>query len=321
MGFLPFQIMGKLGDHLSPIRGSFRRNNTARWFGLLGRPSLQYQLGLSDDLGLPDSLTAVAALGGTRTNTVALTDQMELNTSVKLFGGFNLKSRYTWEQGSRSGSSSADMLYDASQTFPGFGIQWSSMNRLPILKYLINSANFDLNYERKYTKRGQGGLEDENLLSKSDATTYSPSWSARWKGNIRTNLRTRFTTSLQEDWREGTMRGKSGREERDITFSINYSFSAAKGIPLLFWKLKLKSNLDVTLDVNTRGNRQKQSIGEEELRLKLDERERSIRLNSNYRFSRKFTGGANMNIGSRQNKITDSTRRWIEVGFRGTITF
>jgi hypothetical protein len=249
------------------------------------------------------------------------TNRLSADTGFSLFSDLNTKIKYEYEQGT-SETISRPPIHDEKTIFPGINGQWSSVKNLPLLNRFAQSSSIRFGYEQGRSRRGEGGLTQKSLLSESNDRSFSPlfEWTTSWERKIRTTVRMTKKNSRTKDMRDGESRGITNTTNNAFSLSVDYSLSAAsvKKLPLLG---RLRSDVNLSLDVTQGTDRQEQALGDAAPVLRRDDRSFSIKLDTDYKFSSKFTGGAKIEITNRHNVLTETTRKIREVGFWGEINF
>ena len=316
--FVLFRFLGAMGERLNPVSAGYTRKRDLKAYNLAGRPSLAYQLGLSDSTGV----RGPSEVSGTRRDMHSFANSLTLDSGVKLFADIGVKTKYARQWG-HSATAGREPRYTQSVTFPSLSGQWGKAN-FPLLRRLATSSSLSTSYEHNASSDGEGGLEPLHLRKKTHSVRLSPlvSWTARWRGGLRTTMKVTRERSEDKDFRDGTIWGRTQRDKAMFSFTLDYSFSASKGIPIFGLKrIKLKSDMDVSLDFQTKQEQQKEARGDSPPVPRRDDSDWSVKLRSSYRFSQKFTGGAKVEVGNRHNHLTDTTRKIREVGFWGEIRF
>ena len=322
-GFLsPRLLIGTFLDAVGPLTASWSRTRKSTVSGLLDRPVWTYQLGISDDPNV-----AATATAATRRDSRSTSNRAQLSTSLQLSSRVSLKPKYETEHTfSRTQSRSEDTRR---RTFPAVSLRLASLERLPLLKALVQSSSLSSNYERKWSQRGEPGQEADETgesqriepLSEETAHNFSPlfAWSLQWKGDIGSSLRATWQISKREDFRGSG--GTTEKRDFDLTASIAYRFEpTGRRLNLLFWKnVQLKSHLDLSMDISYKHNYQAHGVGDQKVVPRDDRTTWSISPNASYRFSHTFTGGAKIEVSRTKNNLRERIDNSIEVGVWGEI--
>jgi hypothetical protein len=240
---------------------------------------------------------------------------------LSFFADLQTKIKYEYERG-RSETVSRPPIHNEKTVFPGISGQWSSAKKLPILHRFAQSSSIRFGYERGRSRRGEGGLTRQSLLGETRNRSFTPllEWTTSWERRIRTTVRMTRKYSDERDMRDGEPRGTTQTTNNALSVSVDYSLSASsvRKLPLLG---RLKSDVNLSLDLTRSLDRQEQALGSAAPVLRRDDRLFSIKLDTDYKFSNKFTGGAKVEVTNRHNALTETTRKIREIGFWGEINF
>jgi cell surface protein SprA len=312
----PHLLLGKVLDAVGPVTASWSHTDKSAVSGLLDRPVWGYQFGLSDD---PE--VEVTTTTATQKDARSTSNRSQWATSLNLSSNLSLKPKYSYEHTfSRSSSRSEDTR---SQTFPGIGLRLSGLERWPLLSLMVRSSSLSSNYERKWSRRGVPKAEGGQIepLSEETAHNFSPlfAWSLQWKGGVKSSLKGTWKRSERKDFRGSG--GTTEKQDFDLTASIDYRFEPkGRRLNLLFWKnVRLKSHLDLSMDISYKHNYQAHGVGDEKAVPRDDRTTWSIKPNASYRFSNTFTGGAKIEVRRARNNLRERVDNSIEVGVWGEI--
>ncbi|HID10354.1 MAG TPA: cell surface protein SprA [Candidatus Latescibacteria bacterium] len=284
----------RLAGALGKVTGTLSHTLRASLPGVVGRPSLGYQLGFR---GRTKDLARVKT--SSRRESRSSLDRIELSTTLQLPLRISAKPKYRMERKLEESASSTIKTW--SWTAPGLSLQWNGM---PLFGGALRSSGISLSYERKVSRREAA----EGPLSRSYGHLFRPllSWNAQWKSGMQTTLRLNVKHFREEDRR--TDRATEEREE-ELRLSGRYRLEPKGRVRILPWKeLKLRSYIDLSLEVNYRHTYR--GVGPVPRR---DEVSWSVSPEASYRFSRKITGGAKVEVGDRKDRILGTTRKVREV--------
>jgi hypothetical protein len=323
------KLIGKVGATFQTLQASASRNTSHNLYGLQSRPSLKFQLGLTDTT----KVEIFETFGVTRVNSENIKDNLSLSSGVRLPAGFNTGIAATYQNSKTFGNSDTE---EERIEFPNVNASWHGLERLPVFRWLFTSSSINMNYRKGYTKRGEGSLDDLSLTSDSEETAYNPllQWNARWKGQLSTTLRT--TVSSSDDLRyqrnvasdtatvvptlQERLIGTTLNETSGFTASVKYALSSR------FFK-KLQGNLDLDLSFGKNGSLQKEiprtvaATDTVEAVIRRNEDSWNASLAAQYQFSSKFTGGTRLRRESRTDVLRDLTNNIWEFRLWGEIRF
>ena len=129
--------------YLDPLSTTWRRELNARNFNLIGRPSLGYQIGFEDQLGV-----ARAGTGLTQQDSRSRTTVSETASGLKLPLGVSVKTSFKRNFSKRSGSTQTRLRVEERTSFPDLTMNWGRANRLPLLRRYLNSAQVNERFQQ-----------------------------------------------------------------------------------------------------------------------------------------------------------------------------
>lgn len=314
-------LLGRLTQKVEPARLSYTRTNAYKHFGLMGRPALLYQFGLSER---PE---VVAVPSGTQRDTESATDKLSAATALDLLPNLSVKASgdYTYDLKRNANSLSAT----SDQAYPKVQLTWGSVEALPLLSKAARSSDVGMGYSRTRTTRGDPG-QDRNLTrgelaSETFTTEFSPllSWKTRWNNGVDSAFNSTLTDEETVDYKAGQVSGKTHTRSVSYTATFSYKVSPKQGLKLPLWgrKINLTSSVDLSLGVRVNHDSQEMAKANEGYVSRSDIGEWSVSPKASYQFSRSFTGGANIVVAQRKDNKTNVTRKTREVGISGEIRF
>lgn len=310
----PRRVLGALRmvtDRFQSISGSFQKDRRSNWFNLVGRPTLEFQLGLSTEPGVETDSTLTG-----QTNTSSSGQSWSAKSGVNFIAGVNVNTSVSSDY--KSSISSTGQSDSRTLTFPQISTRWGGLGKLFLFKKLVQSSSLDFGYTQKKTEEGTPGLSQ--LYSKSISKNFSPllSWSATWAKNLSSTLTSNRSYAENTNIRQGNT--VTTQTSSSLRASIKYSFSAPQGIKLpLFGKVKFQSNLNLNLDFKL--DHTKSETKGVPNPVTKDDRTRSVTLGGSYSFSRKVKGGLKIEVSDRYNRKTDRKQMIRDVGLWTEIRF
>jgi len=289
----------RLAEALGKVTGTLSHTLRASLLGVLDRPSLEYQLGFRGKAGNLGRLETAS-----RRESRSSSDRLELTTTLRFPLCISVKPKYKAERKLEESTSST--IWDWTWTAPGLSLQWDGM---PLLGGTLRSSGLSLSYERRLSRRESA----EGPLSESCGHFFRPllSWNAQWKAGIQTTLRFNLKRLQEEDRRSDRV---TEEREEELTLSGRYRLEPKGRIRILPWReITLKSYLDLSLKVNYRHSYRGVGVREKRPMPRRDEISWSVSPEVSYRFSRKITGGAKIEVGDRKDRMLDTTRKVREV--------
>jgi len=328
-GFSMLRLVGRLGSSLQNVQVNAFRNRAFNLFGLRERPSMKFQLGLTDTTKAQLFNTA----GVTRINTRVIADNASANSGVRLPAGFQTSTAVSYNHTRNFGNANTE---EEKVEFPSISAGWRGMESLPVLRWFFTSSSINFTYKEDKTKRGDGGLGPLFLTNDSKQVAFTPlfAWQARWKNQMSTSLQLRKsktddlryqrnvgtdTTNVQPTLEERLI-GTTITEQSQLNATLRYALNPK------FFK-KLQSNLDFTVEFGQGTNLQKEIPRSAALSdsvqavIRRNESTWRASLAAQYQFSSKFTGGTQLRHDSRKDKLRDLTNRVWEFRVWGEIRF
>jgi hypothetical protein len=224
---------------IEPIKSSIRIDDRSSYQRLYERADWMYRLGLDRSSGAigsscTDEICEVERepYRASKRITLDLRSGLDLTTNISADVRFNLSKRA--EEADSRLTESQDM------TWPDIAINWKGLENWGILKGLVKSSNFTINYIRKTSKSISVDRQDYAL---------SPNWSLTWKNTLSTNLSFAYSRQTKIE---------KNQEVWDQTWSGNlelrYDIKGSKGIGLPIpglsgKKIKFESNLTTVLNL------------------------------------------------------------------------
>ena len=311
-GFI-FGLPGKV----NPISFSWSKDKSFRKAGLLGRPSLAYQFGFSDDPGVKviSDPQLASSDGGNFGNSYSF------SSGATIGKGMDLRFGYSYRYGRTQ--SPSEPTFSRSKSYPDLTFSWSGLEKFKYIKKWIGSAAFQLSYAHKIDEGGN--LRTKELNSRGEGTSFSPlvGLNLKWKNGVTSNLRVDKTTRTGSDLRAaGGNQAVTKNDNLGVTVSSSYAFKAPQGIKFFFLKgLKFESNLSLGLDISYRSGLTKTSVQGKEFNITQNTTELSIAPRASYNFSSQINGGLQARWAEQHNK-KDGTKQhtrelsfWIELRF------
>ncbi len=310
------RLAGWTGRLVEPVNASWRRNTNSRHFNLLQRPSLSYQLGLTDSLQVRQ-----VTQGLTLQDNWSHTSSFEAGSGMRLPFGISVKVNSKEQTTQRSGASQQRLRLRNERTYPRVSLSWGRADRIPLIKRVINSAQVNASFETSEVSEGEGSLAPGRLLSEETKNEFRASWNGRWRWGPTTTIERVISTSESRDF-EPTgedsgaqpLRGTRDREQITTTFKITHNLKPRR-LPFIG---RLKS--DVTLNLEQRFEAETRSIatGAEDRVPSSQENRWRTQLSMTYNFSTNFRGEGRIRIENNKDHLKDKTQKIREVRLSGT---
>ncbi|MCP4632213.1 MAG: hypothetical protein GY855_04750, partial [candidate division Zixibacteria bacterium] len=276
---------------LDPLRLNFSRSKSLAKSGLLGEPSFGYKFGFYEDPGVE---TIVVENLGQR-DQKSLTDSYTLKSGIAPFKSLSADFSYTRRVSTTR--STTEPTRSNSVTFPDISISLTQLERVGFIKKIASSSSLQSGYSIK--KDTKDNPDTGELTRTETKKSFNPlfSWSLNWKNGVRTSLKYDKSNTNSEDLRgSGATNTLKRSGNSSITFSLNYTFKAPKGINLPFLK-KFKFDSNLTLGVNVTKSQDKSETAKQGLGFNTDSEKHNLNFNTtaSYSFSNQISGG--MKIG------------------------
>ena len=311
-GFI-FGLPGKV----NPVSFSWSKDKSFRKAGLLGRPSLAYQFGFSDDHGvevISDPQLANSDGGNYGTS-------YSFSSGAIIAKGMDVRFGYSSRYGRTL--SPSEPTFSKSKSFPDLTFNWSGLEKFKYIKKWVSSAAFQFSYAHKIDE--SGNQRTKLLNSRGEGTSFSPlvGLNLKWKNGVSSNFRVDKTSTTGSDLRTaGGNQAVTKNYNLGVTVSSSYAFKAPQGINFFFLKgLKFESNLSLGLDLSYRSGLTKTSVQAKEFNITKNTVELSVAPKASYNFSSQINGGLQGRWVDQHNK-KDGTKLhsrelsfWIELRF------
>jgi cell surface protein SprA len=308
----PLTAVRKVGDILSSIRqidGSFRHRLQTSYQRVPERPSLAYQLGLTEKTGIVSE--------GERFDSpdrISKNLTMNFDSGLQISRNIDVAARFT-----RNRTHSAfreNKTKTISQTWPDLNFSWKGVESFGPFARWFSSTNINMSYRKSKSETGRG----KKIDSTDEKSQIAPSASFQWKNGMSSTLSFQLSTNKQD---------KRGSLQENRTMGINldtkYAFTPGKAlrIPLPFLRSKkLRSRLDSSLSMGytrSSGKRATSSLavfqpipGTTTLRV-------SPRMT--YNFSRALNGSFFIDYSRFFSEASNQTTTTVRVGISAIFTF
>jgi len=310
----PLNLLRKLTQRIDPVSVTYGKKQTFNKSGLLGRPTLSYRLGFTDD----------PQVG--RKGLAQSTDRVTISETYTAKSGFKLLSTPVGMNYSRSVSrtiTATEATKDVSTRFPDFGFSLSKLGNLKLLKRFFTTVTYNFGYSKQVNERGSERTGE--TFSKTISESFSPlaSFTMSWKNGIRSTVKiSRKITTNQNLKQYAGNQSVTKNYDNSIHLANNYSFSAPHGIKLPFLKkIKFRSTLSLSLNVSKTSRKAKSSVGGNPFNVTGDNSSLSISSTAGYSFSSQVTGGFNAKWSDTNDKKTRRKTHTRELGIWMQISF
>ena len=270
---------------IQPIRGQFSRSKEFSRPGLIGEPTFLYKFGFVDDPGVS------VKTGGSRIEIArkTYTDSYSLKSGVSPFKSISVDASYT--RRTTTTKSTTEPTRSNSITFPDLTFNLIGLEKIGLINKIASSSTMKTGYSIKKDLKDN---PDNGALTNRDITkAYKPlfSWSLNWKNGIRSTLEMDNSKSKSESLRPGSENTKLAKSST-LTFTLNYTFKAPKGINLPFLKkIKFDSNLSLGATVTKQNDKSENAKPGQPYTVDSDRSNFTFSTNVTYSFSSQISGG------------------------------
>jgi hypothetical protein len=261
----------RLLGSIEPINANVNLDHRSSYERIYERANLSYQLGFTDEAGVPSSTDSIADDAPLRS-----TDNMnfDLRSSIGITRDIGLEAKASFNIG--QDESSGRKSESTRSTWPALSLNWKGMEKYRYLNRYFNQSNLVINFERR-TSENQSGLEN--------AYTMTPNWNLEWKNKLSSNLSLTYNKKTRvKNEQELWDRSYSGL----VALKYNIEGSRGFGIPLPFLnKKKISFKSLLTTGLNVQYSRASTQLDPASSAL-------SIQPNVSYRFSNNVMGGMDL---------------------------
>ncbi len=319
-GFSVLGTFAKFFDLFEPFSINMSQRNSLNTYGLTGMPSLAFQFGLTDSLGVPlefQSETGGAGTGGgTNLNRGSRSESQTISASsgIKLGRDISLSFKYdnnyslnssTTTTGQRS-QTWLTLGDNVSMLFPDWTLRVGGLEKLPLVNKYIQRLSLEHGHSGQSSETFDVNKGVEVITKEDQDSQFRPllGLTMSWKNGISMNVRynTSDKTTLTRTF------GISGNRttSNDISMTANYSKRSDFRIPIPVWPFKnmrLKNSVDVSLTFSMGSNSTLKSRSGGDYEVTGETSKWFFKPNMNYSFSDRVRGGAHLEIGKTHNKL------------------
>ena len=304
---------------LNPINITLTRDKNQTIFGLRTRPALKYRLGFTDQPGVtappPDSTGTITIQRDRQTESSTL----GLDSGLKLFANLNITARSTWRT-ARTISSNTNIETRA-RTWPDLSARWSPpLQKLPYVTRVVRRLDFSSGYSRKVDQSNNINLAAANpdlvgsSETRSTTASFAPLFGITMDWAFGLTMRTNFESTNTEQ-HLGLSSTDQRLENRSLTLAFDYRIKPGFRIPFFGRGKKLQGSMNLQTQIVRSSNTTLISRDSASFKPSNGQRQFSVRIRSDYQFSRRVRGGLNLEWTNTENSITKEKRRIRQGGF------
>lgn len=299
-------------NRIDPLKFNYSKSDKYSSSGLVERPSLSFQLGLTKDPGVD----ALNVEGSSRRYSNSKTESYSGQSSVDFILNSKVQTRYAQQ----ITTTLTTKQQSKSTTFPDLSVTFSRLERFRIVGWLFKSLTMNSGYSQKLTQsiNTNSGEKSKEILVQS----FSPlaSFSITWPKGVKTEARYETAKTTTTTF-SGTTRDQVS-ETRTITLSNRYSFRSPTGIKIpLLGRIKFESTLSLSLDISKRYSSTKQVDSKGAETPGNESEDLTLTPQASYSFSSNIKGGLSMRWTDREDKRTRQKSHvrqvgiWVEIRF------
>jgi hypothetical protein len=300
-------FLGKGFEKIDPISISITETKSAQNYGILGTPSLEYQLGFTLDPGV-DYSESVTQRPSTKED-----HRLSIRSGLKITANLTAKFDYEYSSSSSqstqtSGNISRSTLLtgDKGIPFPNWTVQWRGLEKLPLISKVARTVSFNHGFSGKMTENWSDS--PDNVTQQTISRDFRPliGMSMTMKNGLTANVQYSTTEEFSEQKKYGT--GQTKRISTNINISANYNIRGGFKIPFLGGK-KLDNNIDISITYTKSDNTtfQKKGATEDFTKTALT-KNWSLQPKITYTFTRTVRGGINLELGEREDLRMGKTK-------------
>ena len=313
-----FRIMGLVSgffDVFDPFNVKYTNRNNSTVYGLADIPVIEYQLGLTDEPGVPfevveeGSGTSSSRDSRSENETFGVSSGIKFGRNVTL--NLNYDKMFSLNQSTTStGQRSESWLIrgdSLGMPFPTWTLRVNGLEKLPFLKNVFQRITLEHGLAGKANQTFNIENGEEKITKEDQDTQLRPliGINMQMKNGISFNVR--YNTSTKESITLTSGQAGTRTKSQDLSFTANYSKKGDFRIPIPFLKRKrLENAIDFSLTFTLGNNITEKSKGEA-YEVTAETSKWILKPTMNYSFSNRVRGGAYFELGKTHNKLIGDT--------------
>ena len=299
------------------INGSYQQRFSSNYTRIGGRPSILYQLGLSENSGVEgvrdgEFIVFDSPNRAQKVNSFSFDTGIQITRNIDLAGRFSLS--LTDNSFREFGTTSVSETNAKATTWPDLNLSWKGLEELGLFRKLFRSTSATLAWQKRSRESGRAG----RVLSKNETRTISPAMVFAWKNGLSSNLsaqHTRTAAESQNSFNETT--------QFSVTADLKYAFEGGRNLPLPFLRGKiLRSRLDTNLAMGYTRKGGKRSTGSTGFFVPVPKTTTiNVSPRATYSFTRALNGSLFINYSRLFAEATGQTTTVLRVGVDAIFTF
>ncbi len=313
-----FSIFGKVIGSIDPIRFDFSQTQSANNYGILGTPSFAYQIGTTMDPGVPVSPNVTSDRASQKYD-----QRITASSGFRITSKITTKLDYSYsssrnEQTQTTGNvnESALLIKDKPIPFPNWTVQWSGLEKLPIISKFARSVSLRHAFSGRKTQTWNDS--ESNITQESISKDFRPLLGLSLTLKNGMNATAQYTTTETVQEQKKYSQGRTKQVSTDMSVTVNYSKRG--GLKLPFMKKKLENSIDFSLTFSQKYNASLQSRATGGSYSETSRTENwMLKPTVSYTFTRTVRGGMNFEIGERKD-IRAGTTKFTAFGLNAVIS-
>lgn len=304
---------------MNSINMRYETGSNQSLFNIRSRPGFAYRFGFSDDpdvtTAATDSITGITTIQQDRTST---STNFNMDTGFRPVSGLDITTRSTWR--STQTQSVNTNIATNSLTWPDMSTRWSpALRRLPSLSRVVQRLDFNTGYARRVDENRNNNLMLSSAATglrpetRTETTTLSPVLGVAVAMANGLGLNAKYDATDIRTF-NGLSATDQRQENRTLTVSLDYRVRPGVRIPF-FGDKPLQGNLNLQTQVVQSSTVTLLSRDGSTFRPSNGQKQLSIRLRSDYQFSRRVRGGLTIEWTNTENTVTKEKRRIRQGGF------
>lgn len=286
----PLALLRFLTNWIDPLGYKYQQNYNSSLPGMVDRPGLKYQFGLS-------RTADVSTITESRSPSSSEGEAYDFNSGFTLLGGIATDVRFK-RTISRDLVRQGTRLERRTTKWPDLTIRISEFTTLPVIKPVVNKfisifaprTGFSRDEKEDYD------LDNNFQLNETVTTSYNPLLSLNFRLFRSLSLTSSYSVTQVNTRKfnqtDGSLDNESRSTKKSLAFATRYQFTAPGGIGIpLFGNLKFTSTVSIDLNVRFNSDLVENARRGEPFAVTTDKSDITIGPNISYTFSQQIKGG------------------------------
>lgn len=320
-GFSVLGTFAKIFELFDPLSLNYSDRNTISIYGLTDMPSMAYQLGLSDSLGVPlefqvGSSGTGSSSGATNFNrgSSSTGQTFGANSGIKLSRDISLQLKYSRSNSLNSSTTTTGQRSQSwftfgdkvNMVFPDWTLRVGGLEKMPFLSKYVQRVSLEHSRSGKSNETFDVNQGIERVTKEDSDTQFQPllGINLSWKNGITMSVRYEQSETKSLTTVSGISGNKTTRNNLSVT--ANYSKRSDFMIPIPVWPFKnmrLKNSVDLSLTLSSGSDVTSKSRSGGNYEVTGETSKWLLKPNMNYSFSDRVRGGAHFEVGKTHNKL------------------